>query len=87
MFVIGLFAIKENLPAIILRPHREVNPIGGAALFEDKLIIIPLGTIRDIQQDARHSDHLLRAITLDIHRTPREMIGTFSPSAQSVHLL
>ena len=27
--------VEEDLPAIILLPHREVNPIGGAALLED----------------------------------------------------
>ena len=91
--------IKENLPAVlalasvsfrrraILRPHCEVNPIGGTALLEDQFIKVAMGTIRDVEQDACHADHLLRAITLDIHRTPCEMIGAFSTSTQSVHFL
>ena len=27
--------IEENLPAVVFRTHREVNPIGGTALLED----------------------------------------------------
>ena len=66
-------AIEENFPPIILRFHREVDPIGGAAFLLDQFIEIALGSIRDVEQDARHADHLLRAITLDIHRTTSEM--------------
>ena len=83
----SLPTIEENLPTIVFRPHREVNPIGGAAFLLDQFIEIALGSIRDVEQDARHADHLLRAITLDIHRTTSEMIRTLSPSTQSVHFL
>ncbi len=31
----SLPAIEENFPPIIFRTHREVDPIGGAALLED----------------------------------------------------
>ena len=30
--------VKENPPAVLLRPHRKVNPIGGAALFLDQFV-------------------------------------------------
>ena len=35
-------AIEENLPAIILRPHGEVNPVGSATLLEDQLVKVTL---------------------------------------------
>ncbi len=79
--------IEKDLPPIILRTHGKVNPIGGAALLMNQFIEVALGSIRDVEQDASHADHLLRAITLDIHRTARQMIRTFSPSTKAIDLL
>ncbi len=77
--VLALASVSFRRRAIFWT-QREVDPIGGAALLEDQFIEIALGTIRDVEQDASHADHLLRAITLDIHRTTSEMIRTLSPS-------
>ena len=79
-------AIEENFPPIILRLHREVDPIGSAALFLDEFIEVAMGTIRDVEQYPRHTDHLLRAIALDIHRAASEMIRAFSPSTKAINL-
>ena len=75
-----LDAVKENLPAIIFRTHREVNPVGGAPLFEDELIKFSFRTIRDVEQYPRHADHLLRAITVNIDGAPRQMIASLRPT-------
>ena len=82
----SLSAIKENLPAIILRPHGEVNPVGGATLLEDEFIEVALGPISDIQQYPRHPYHMLRAITADIHRATRQVIGALRSSTHPIHL-
>ena len=79
--------VEENLPAIVLRPHGEVNPIGSAALFEDELIEVTLRSISDIQQYPRHPDHVLRAIATDIHRTTRQVIAPLRSSAHPIHFL
>ena len=80
-------AVKEDLPAIILRPHREVDPIGGAPLLLDKFIEIPFRAIGDVEQDSRHADHLLRPIAVDIHRTARQVIAPPRTPALLIHLL
>ena len=72
----ALSTIKEDLPAIILRPYREVNPIRGAALLLDQLVELLLGAISDIQQYPSHPDHVLRAITPDIHCASRQVIAS-----------
>ena len=36
-----LAAVEENLAAVILRAHREVNPIRGAALLHDEFVKLP----------------------------------------------
>ena len=87
-------AIEDNFPPIIFRTHGEVDPIGGATLLEDELVeILTIGIvpfvrffIGDIQQNPRHADHLLRAITLDIHRTTSEMIRTLRTSTKAINL-
>ena len=79
-------AVKKNLPPILLRANCKVDPIGGAAFLLDQFIEIALGSIRDVEQDARHADHLLRAITLDIHCTPSKMIRTLRTSTKAINL-
>ena len=79
-------AVEENLAAIILRSHREVNPIGRAALLQNQFIKVTLRTIGDIQQNSRHPDHVFRAIAADIHRASRQVIRALRAPAQSVHL-
>ena len=78
--------VEENLPAVILGPHREVNPVGRPALLKNQFVKISLRAIRDIQQNARHPDHMLRAITLDIHRAPRQVITPLCSPTLSIHL-
>ena len=82
-----LAAVEENLPSVLLRTHREVNPIRGAALLEDELVKLPFRTIGDIQQNARHADHVFRAIASDIHCAARQVIAPFRTSAFPIHLL
>ena len=79
-------AVEENFAAIILRPHREVNPIRRAALLQNQFIKVTLRTIGDIQQYSRHPDHVFRAIAADIHRASRQVIRALRAPAQSVHL-
>ena len=44
-------AIEENFPPIILRLHREVDPIGGAAFLEDELVeILTIGIVPSMLQ-------------------------------------
>ena len=80
-------AIEENLPPIILRAHREVYPIRRTPLLLDEFIEIAMGTIRDVEQDASHADHLLRAIALNIDGTTSEMIRTLCPTAKAIDFL
>ena len=80
-------AVEENLAAIILRSHREVDPIGRAALLQNQFIKVTLRTIGDIQQYSRHPDHVFRAIAADIHRTARQVIRALGATTQPVHLL
>jgi hypothetical protein len=47
--------VEENLAAIILRAHREVNPIRGAALLHDEFVKLLFRAIGDVQQNARHA--------------------------------
>ena len=42
-------AVEENLAAIILRSHREVNPIGRTALLQNQFIKVTLRTIGDVE--------------------------------------
>ena len=79
-------AVEENLAAIILRSHREVDPIGRAALLQNQFIKVTLRTIGDIQQYSRHPDHVFRAIAADIHRASRQVIRALGATTQSVHL-
>ena len=79
-------AVEENFAAIILRSHREVNPIGRAALLQNQFIKVTLRTIGDVEQDARHPDHVFRAIAADIHRTARQVIRALRAPTQPVHL-
>ena len=76
-----LTAIEENLAAIFLRTHGEMNPIGGAALLQYQFIKVALGTIGDVQQNARHADHVFRAIASDIHCAARQVITPFRSPA------
>ena len=79
-------AVEENLPPIILRAHREVNPIRGAALLQYQFIKVALRAIGDIQQYARHADHVFRAIASDIHCAARQVITPFRTPAFPIHL-
>ena len=82
-----LSAVEENLPAVILRTHREVNPISRTALLLNQLIKIPLSAVCDIQQYPHHADHLLRAIATDIHRAACQMIRAFRAATFPIHFL
>ena len=86
-FYARLSAVEENLPAVILRAHRKVNPISRTALLLNQLIEVTMSAIGDIQQDYSHADHLLRAIATDIHRAACQVIGAFRAPALPIHLL
>ena len=83
----SLPAIKQNLPAIILRPHGEVNPIGGAPLLLNELVKHPAIFISRIEQQTGIPYHLLRPQTPDIHRAARQMIRALRSPALHIHLL
>ena len=68
-----LSAVEENLAAIILWPHGEVNPISGAALLLDEFIKRPAVFISRIEQETGIADHLFRPQAPDIHRAARQM--------------
>ena len=80
-------AIEENLAAVVFRAHRKVNPIGSAAFLLDEFIKHPMVFVSGVEQQTRIPDHLLRAITPDIHRTTRQVIRALRPSALPIHLL
>ena len=79
--------VKEYLPAVILRPHGEVNPIGGAALLLDQLVEQQAVFVSRIEQQTSIPDHLLRAQTPDIHRASRQMITSLRPTTLHIHSL
>ena len=85
-FCINLSVVKENLAPIVLRAHSEVNPVGRAPLLLNQLIKVALRAIGDIQQYPRHPDHLLRPITMDIHRATRQMITPLRAPTLPIHL-
>ena len=79
--------IEENLPAIVGRTYREVNPIRGAALLLDQLVKHPAVFISCIEQQTGIPDHLLRPQTPDIHRATRQMITPLRPTTFLIDLL
>ncbi len=83
----ALSTIKEYLPPIVLRPHREVHPIRRTPLLQNQLVENPFGFIGDVEQDAGIPDHLLRAITSDIYRAAGQVITPLRPTALHIHLL
>ena len=82
-----LTAIEEDLSAIIFRPHREVNPVGGAALLLDQFVEHPAVFISRIEQQTSIPDHLLRPQTPDIYGAARQMIAPLRTSALLIYLL
>ena len=83
----GSVAVKQNLSAIIFRPHREVHPIGCAPFLEYELVELSPSAISDIQQYRRHADHHLRPIAVDIHRASSQMIRALCTITLPIHLL
>ena len=64
-----------------------MNPMAACfVLLNEELIIVSLGAIRDIQQDRRIPDSLLKARHMDIHRTTRQMVTRRSTPSQLIHL-
>ena len=49
--------IEENLPAVVFRTHREVNPIGGAALLLNELIKHPAVFVGGVEQQTGAANH------------------------------
>lgn len=82
-----LSAVEEDLAAILFRTHREVNPIRRASSLQDQFVELPFRAIGDVEQDACHPDHLLRPVTMYIHRTSRQMIAPFRSLTLHIHLL
>ena len=81
-----LDAVKEDLAAIAGGPHRKVNPIRRAALLKNEFVEVALCPIGDIQQNPCHSDHLLRPVTMYIHRAPRQMVALLRTPTLPIHL-
>ena len=79
--------IEENLPAIVGRTYREVNPIRGAALFLYQFIKHPAVFIGGVKQQTGIPYHLLRPQTPDIHRATRQMITPLRPTTFLIDLL
>ena len=78
---------KRCLSAIVLWTHREVNPVAALLIsLDEQLIVILLRAVRDVQQDVRIAQCLLKALTSDIHRTPRQVIARGRPAHSLIHL-
>ena len=53
-----------------------MDPIAACLVaLDEEFIIIPLGAIRDIQQDGGIADGLLKARYMDIHGTARQVVA------------
>ena len=64
-----------------------MDPIAALAItFDIKLIIITIGAVGDIQQDARIAEGLLDAHAADIHGATCQMIARGRASCQPIHL-
>ena len=80
-------AVEENLSAIVLRAHGEVNPVGCASLLLNQLVQFPAVLISRVQQDTSVADHLLWPSAADIHRAARQVVRASRPATEPVHLL
>ena len=78
---------KRCLSAIVLWTNREVNPVAALLIpLDEQLIIILLRAVRDVQQDVRIAQCLLKALASDIHRTPRQVVARGRPAHRLIHL-
>ena len=82
----SLPAIKQNLSAILLRPHSEVNPIGSAALLLNQLIEHPAVFISSIEQQTGVTNHLFRTQIPDIDGAARQVIRALRSPTLHIHL-
>ena len=72
----SLITQKHRFPAVILWPHREVQPVATALVaFYQQLVIVLSGLVGVVHQDHRIPYRLLDAGDADIHGTARQVIA------------
>ena len=86
-FVTALTYYKINLSPIVFRADCEVNPVAPLLIsFDKQLIVILLRAVRDVQQDVRIAQCLLKALASDIHCTSRQVVTRGRPAHGLIHL-